>query len=555
MKKFVALVLCILMLCTVASAEMNLLEELDIVQGRGDSMAEEEYLTRSEALTLIWRTTGIAFNDLAWETDPFEDIEGHWAYDTIIKFHMAGLVDGTSETTFDPDRNIKNDEFLKILLSALGYENVTLDNVYDVAKSAGIKKVLVSSDYIFRSEAFQYCINALSGKAADGALLWKKFASENPEKAEILENVFNVELTFADKLNANMPKDENYMISPFSVKMALAMAANGSEGETLKEITDTIDVEDLDEYNEFAKSMIEKYSKTDIIRLDISNSIWINTSKALFDFTVPFKNTVKTYFNGEVRQVNNSNAVEEINGWVNDKTNGKIPSIIEDNDFYAALINAVYFKAKWADEFNENLTRKDEFTDIKGNKSQIDFMNKTDYFRYAETENARVVSIPYTRSEDKDGEFVVYEDLDISMYVLLPKDGEINPVYEIENADFKSERVRLSLPKFKIEFKQALNDALKNMGMSRSFNSLMAQFGPMTGDDTFYIDEVLHKTYIDVNERETEAAAVTAILMKGGSAAQPKDPIEFKADRPFSFVIRDNTNGEILFMGEYSLAE
>lgn len=378
-----------------------------------------------------------------------------------------------------------------------------------------------------------------------------------PEAVTVSESA-----SFTDKLYSAMPKDKNYMYSPFSIKSALAMAANGANGSTKSEILDVLEIENLDTYNEEMKSTIEKYSATDLLRFDISNSIWLNTDNAHYDFSKDYTDTIGKFYGGEVGKVNNKNALPEINGWVNKKTNGKIPSIINDSSFDAALINAIYFKAKWDDTFSKKLTKPDIFTDRNGKKSEIAFMNDTRKIPYGELDGVKVVELEYmTRSSDTDasGEEIKSISLDntnVSMFVLLT-DGEITEPEKIVSEVYDEmtlRKVRLSLPKFKIEYSAQIAKTLKALGIKSAFAN--ADFSRMFDEKTdTAISDIIHKTFIEVDEDGTEAAAVTAVVMVGSAAPRPEEIIDFKADHPFTFLIRDNKSGETLFIGEYAFAE
>ena len=210
------------------------------------------------------------------------------------------------------------------------------------------------------------------------------------------------DMLFTDKLNAQMPTDKNYMFSPISIKMALALAANGASGETKEEILNALGVSSLDDFNALSKDLIERYSQTDILSLNIANSIWMNKDKTSQSFSDDYKKTATEYYNADVKSVKNSNAVKEINSWVSDKTNGKIPTIIQNaDDFWAMLINAIYFKGAWQDEFSEHATKPDQFNNADGTKITIDFMNKTKWFPYAETNSVKILELPYKNRVDK----------------------------------------------------------------------------------------------------------------------------------------------------------
>ncbi len=368
------------------------------------------------------------------------------------------------------------------------------------------------------------------------------------------------DMLFTDKVNAQMPTDKNYMFSPMSIKMALALAANGASGETQNEILNTLGLSSLDEFNSVSKDLISRYSQTDILSLNIANSIWMNKGKTSQNFSDSFKNLATEYYNADVKTINNSNAVKEINSWVSDKTNGKIPTIIQNaDDFWAMLINAIYFKGAWQDEFSVNATKPDQFNNADGTKITIDFMNMTRWFQYAKTNSVQILELPYKNRADKiseDGEYLGtdrYDDLDVSMYLIMPE-GDINVEQELSAAindeSFKSTYIRMSMPKFKIEYSTDLNEIFMNMGITTAFDDKSADFTKMFDKGNMWFTKTIHKTFINVDEKGTEAAAVTAIGMAG--SALPPEPIELKFNKPFYFAIRDNTSGETLFMGRFA---
>ena len=198
---------------------------------------------------------------------------------------------------------------------------------------------------------------------------------------------------------------------------------------------------------------------------------WINKDKTTQNFSKKFKNIATEYYNADVKTVDNKNAVGEINSWVKDKTKGKIPLIIDNADnLWTMLINAIYFKGAWENEFSTSLTKPDEFTNADGTKTQTDFMNKTSRMPYAETKSAKIIELPYKNRVDKfsdSGEHIgtdSFDDLDVSMYLMLADSG-INAERELDTAitdeNFKRTYTKLSMPKFKIEYSERLNDTLK----------------------------------------------------------------------------------------------
>ena len=492
--------------------------------------------------------------------NPFTDTDSQATY----SLYNLDIIKGKSETIFAPDDFITREEAAVIFSRLLNYNS----NL----KAQSSKKNLVRDydDYEEISSWAEDAVNRMTNLGIMEGYGEKVFSPKGIytiEEAVVMvmrlqrlcrntENMFSV-VSFADGLNLNMPEDENYMFSPLSIKMALALAANGAEGETKKDILDCMLINDLDSYNEYSKSLIDRYSKSDKLTLSISNSVWVNTDNCPHNFKDGYKKAVSDYYNGESGQVNNKNAVDTINGWVNEKTNEKIPSIIDDSDFWAALVNAIYFKGAWENDFSERLTKPDTFHSADGTESKIDFMNQTDRFQYCNTNGVEIVKLPYKSNfmtEDENGK-IMWESAgaNISMYLIKTDDSSVEKT--LNNAELDYKRIKLSVPKFKVEYSEEITKYLE-FGTATSRN--LADFSGMmnlSADEDLWIDKILHKTYISVDEEGTEAAAVTAVMMEGATSARPEDPIEVKFDKPFYFVIRDDTNGEILFMGRYAYAE
>ena len=355
---------------------------------------------------------------------------------------------------------------------------------------------------------------------------------------------------FEEDLTSLMPSDQNVVISPFSIKMALALAANGAAGDTQKEILEVLGVTDLGAYNEAAQKAIQDGAAGEI-ELNISNSIWLNTdTQPGVTFSDEYKRVVDECFEATAAEVKKDNAVKTINDWVEEKTKGKIKDILSDDEFLAALVNAIYFKADWVNPFEAESTYEMEFTDANGKKTEIDFMNQSEDFNYYEDENLQMLEMAYKGD-------------DISMYVFLPKEGKSVTQAGVDKAiaEKKMEEVEVSIPKFKTEFDVKLKDILKTLGVSEAFNPLGAEFKGMFDNlpegDNVWIDDVIHKAFIEVDEKGTEAAAATVVVMYDTAMLiedQPK-PKVFKADRPFSYIIRDNVSGDIYFSGQFSYAE
>lgn len=457
---------------------------------------------------------------------------GTTSWDSTSKTAKITLQEKTAEYTLgDPDIKLIDDHIYIPLRNAA--DTLGIDINFDPVS----KTVLISS---------------VTAKKKDDSVP----ENGSPEKVSSSSS-------FAARLNAQIEKTGNYTISPLSVKYALAMAANGADKETADEITKLLDIQDLDKFNDEVSEYISKYKEKSHetadnessysadypkFTLNIANSVWYNSGDAdsAGRFSDKFLKTVTDKYDGTAETVNNSNAVEKINSWCDEKTAHKIPSIISNSDFLACLTNAVYFKAGWQNTFNISATKKDTFTDRNGNKKETDFMNNSaEHYKYYEDSDLKIISLPYAGS-------------DMSMYIALT---------DIENVDFEkyidkmtTKKVEVSMPKFKTEYSVTLTDELKNLGFSKTFDTSSPHFTAMFDQtDGFLnadISQVLHKTYIDVNEKGTEAAAVTAIMMLTSALEQEPEKIYyFKADKPFTYFIRDNSTGDILFIGEYAYIE
>ena len=363
-------------------------------------------------------------------------------------------------------------------------------------------------------------------------------------------------VSFADNLYSKMPTDRNYMISPLSIKMALGLLASGAKGDTLAQIKDVMQITTTDEYNERAKTLIDIYTNTKELKINVANSVWVNTDSVDgMEFKPQYEETVKDFYNATSGKVDNSNGVDVINDWVKTNTNRKIPSIINSADFCAALVNAVYFNGRWEHEFNKKATHQGDFADRFGKFHTIDFMRQLGRFNYSIEDSATVVELPYSVAYDDNGNPQISDDKAFSMYIIMPKFDTriVNIEKYLNKISMKKEYIDISIPKFKTEYSTSLSDVLKMLGMQSAF-TWNADFSRMS-DVSMAVSDVIHKTYIDVNEEGTEAAAATAVIMKATSSLITNDPVVIKIDKPFIYVIKDKVNDEILFMGEYAFVE
>ncbi|MEB3343469.1 serpin family protein [Okeania sp.] len=347
--------------------------------------------------------------------------------------------------------------------------------------------------------------------------------------------------------------NENIFISPSSVAIALSMTYNGASGNTQTAMAKALNFEgmSLEEVNQENKrlgSLLKSLNSE--VKLDIANSIW--TKKGI-SFHPDFIQRNQDFYQSKVSEIdfNDPQTPDIINNWVKDSTQGKVNRIIDklESDVVMVLLNAIYFKADWEQAFAKNSTKEMPFHLPNGKQKQHPIMFQSSQYLYYEDEDFQAVSLPYREGR-------------VSMYVFLPrKEVGLDKFYEILNEEnwenwmvmFDYNKVNLGLPKFKTEYEVSLNNVLKSLGMEIAFDSKVADFSgmcPIPAD--LYINEVKHKTFVEVNETGTEAAAVTSVIMKTRSAEKV---VNMLVDRPFFFAIRDNDSGTILFMGEITNPE
>lgn len=343
--------------------------------------------------------------------------------------------------------------------------------------------------------------------------------------------------------------DKNIFISPSSVLFSLAMAHNGAKGTTKDEMAKALELSSMssEEINKGANALIRTLVNVDSsVKLDIANSLWARKGVS---FSNDFKSTNEEYFKATTNTLdfNSADASKTINEWVSNATQGKISKIVDDKispDTLLFLINAIYFKGDWANKFDKSLTKEQDFNLTDGSTKKVQMMSLYKKLAYFSGENFQALSLPYGNEN-------------VSMYVFLPNNKleDFNKNLTEENLSswfgrFSKKDGNVKLPKFKLEYEKSLNDSLKALGMSQTFNET-ADFSGMFNDATkAMISNVKHKTYIDVNEEGTEAAAVTSSEVVATSAPLVEEPFDLTFDKPFFYLIRDNSSGTILFMGE-----
>jgi len=377
-------------------------------------------------------------------------------------------------------------------------------------------------------------------------LIMGKYAySQNVEDVVTGNNKFTFSLY--DEINNEAT---NVFFSPYSISSALAMTYNGARGTTKEEMSDVMNFDKNEEIQSKNFSALNNHVKSltsKKIQLDIANSIW---GQQDYGFEKRFLELNNKYYGAGVKGVNfkkNYKSIrKDINEWVENKTQEKITDLIKKNMLdpmtRMVLVNAIYFNGKWEFPFKEEDTYEDVFYIYSKCETKVDFMQRQVSLKYFEDDLAQVVEIPYSGKS-------------LSMMVVLPKekygmeqleDHLDENLYHSYQKSMRTKKVKLTLPKFKITDDFELNKPLKNLGMESAFGK-NADFSGMTGDKDLYISNVVHKSFVEVNEEGTEAAAATGVVMRKTSVNLDKK--EFKADHPFVFFIKDNEHDTILFMG------
>ncbi|XP_039378489.1 serpin B6-like [Mauremys reevesii] len=376
-----------------------------------------------------------------------------------------------------------------------------------------------------------------------------------------MDNLSKSNTTFAlnlfKKLSENA-SSQNLFFSPLSISSALSMVFLGAKGNTAAQMAKVLALDKAEEIHDGYQSLISEINKpgTNYV-LRIANRLY---GEKTFTFLATFIDSCQKFYHAELKQLDFSRAAEDsrkyINAWVEEKTEGKIQNLLAqgvvDSMTRLVLVNAIYFKGNWATPFNKGRTVERQFKINKNESKPVQMMIKTAKFnmRYIGEFQTKILDLPYIDNET-------------SMIILLPDEIQDNSTgleqlereltYEkliewINPEMMDYTEVDVFLPRFKLEQGYDLKPVLKSMGMADAFDSNKVDLSGMSASNDLILSEVVHKSFVEVNEEGTEAAAATGVFFFGCSFQIPP---QFTADHPFLFFIRHNKTGNILFYGRF----
>ena len=359
-----------------------------------------------------------------------------------------------------------------------------------------------------------------------------------------------------DIYNSLRSENGNLILSPFSISLALAMTYAGARGETESQMAQVLHFLPQDQLHPLFNALDLALEKDPVnldkdqepMRLNIANAVW---SEQTYPFQQEFLDVIALNYGTGIHLADFIDQAEparkEINNWVSDQTEDRINDLLPKNsvgpDTRMVLVNAVYFKADWLDQFEANSTGDAPFYLIDGSQVITKMMHQGMY------------SLPYMQGNGYQAVELAYAGETAAMDIIVPDAGNFEVFESSFNKDsldqiliqLQPTSVEIGLPKFEFTKDFGLSDVLTSLGMSDAFDGDLADFSGMTGKKDLFIGDVIHKAFVAVDEEGTEAAAATAVIMETTSAVMYD--VSLQVDRPFLFIIRDTVNGQILFIG------
>ena len=364
----------------------------------------------------------------------------------------------------------------------------------------------------------------------------------------ILFNSLNCsfQISLFNEINKNK-KGKNLIISPISIFQILSLTSNGAKNDTQLEMIQALQGEDIDSLNSINYDILEiikNFKSVEIANSVMSKFTPLEEFLEIADqYCAPYEKLI---------------SAEQVNNWCDEKTHGKITKILDklDSDVQMLLLNAVYFKGEWKNKFNENLTDKKPFYNLGIDLKEVDTMIQLTHYLYYEDNKIQAVQLPY--QDDGMSALIILprENIDINKYIMSLDSDNTNLNSLIKNLNYF--KVNLELPKFELKFFTSLKEVLMDMGMEKAFTN-NADFSGLREENELKIDDVLHKTYLKVDEKGTEAAAVTVVVVEKTSAGpKPEMVYQMKVNRPFLFILRSNklpADYDVLFISKIEKIE
>lgn len=423
-------------------------------------------------------------------------------------------------------------------------ENQQMENMQPapvpVKRRAWLWGVVLFVVIIGGSMSYAYIkMNKSADSSKTNEITQSEATSTDIEESSSASNYFGLNLLKKISL-----EEDNIFVSPTSISSALTLAANGAEGQTLEEMLKVLGLDrvGLNTANADYKTKMKKLNtSSDTLNISIANSIWTTGGSS---FLPAYKELALNNFDAKADK---ADSVNDINSWVESKTNGKIKNILDSLQSNLYLVNAIYFKGDWSSPFETTDTKKESFQ-TRTTQTDVDMMNKTQTLSYFSDSKLQIVKLPY-RSSDDQGNY--------SMVVFLPaKSSTLADL--IRSLDYKKYQnyvtnlydaeVELKLPKFELDYKTDLIEKLKLLGMQRAFGK-DSELSKMSSIPQ-YISEAIHQSYIKVDEKGTEAAAATAVgTLDMAAITEEPEVVKMYVNRPFFFSIQDDETNEMLFSG------
>ena len=368
---------------------------------------------------------------------------------------------------------------------------------------------------------------------------------------------------FGLKMLRNIELKESVVVSPFSAERALGMTLDGAVGATEAELRTALSLPEaanLSAAGAEIEKIVVKNDNPDVYSIHVDNRVWINGGLKLLD---AYSNSIKTNYLAEPRTLNFSGDPEGSRKTINDdiakSTENKILDLIKPRMITpltrSVLTSAIYFKSPWRHTFDKNSTAKETFYTV-GGSVQVDMMHHTKSHPYMHNDELTAFELDFAGNYSLLVAMPNLQDNGKSIEALVTREknmtgAKIVDMHKAMRNESRSE-LRLSMPKYRIEYDDSLKSMLESFGVKTAFDGSKADFSRMTTDTDLYISEVVQKAFIDVNEEGAEAAAATAVIMNT-RAMMPRqgDPIVVKVDHPFMYALIENSTGTALFMGHY----